>query len=93
MSRVTNENIRETIDTIMKSPEDDVVTTRDELLDVLNELLEARTVIAHYAGNFNGKDGSKWNKDTFFYEDKFGGSSTAFGGKFAQEHRHKWGQQ
>lgn len=46
---------------------------------------ESITIIKWYAGDFDGKQGSRWNGDIFFYEDKFGGTSSASGSKQADQ--------
>lgn len=46
------------------------------------KLIEA---LEFYAGNFDGKDGTVWNRDTFFIEDKFGLTHTAGGQTKARE--------
>jgi hypothetical protein len=63
-------------DMTLQAPLDDLPLA----LDMLDEALKA---LEWYQGNFNGKDGSKWRDDTFFYEDKFGGSGSALGKKQA----------
>lgn len=33
---------------------------------------KAVEALKYYAGNFDGKEGTRWNGDMFFYQDKFG---------------------
>lgn len=50
-----------------------------DIAKMKERLVEALEVIEFYAGNFDGREGSKWNGDTFFAENKFGCSETAHG--------------
>lgn len=50
-----------------------------------SEVERYRKVAEWYAGNFDGREGSKWNGDIFFIETKFGSTETAGGGSFAKE--------
>ena len=57
----------------------------------IRKLTEA---LEYYAGNFDGREGTKWNGDIFFIETKFGSTDSAEGGKLAREvlEAHKQGE-
>lgn len=60
------------------------------VVSLIDELLASRETIGFYAGNFDGKEGSKWNEDTFFIETKFGSSESAGGSLSARDHQRKF---
>lgn len=46
---------------------------KNEVIDGLLKKIEGLEAIARfYVGDFDGKEGSKWHGDNFFFEDKFG---------------------
>lgn len=48
------------------------------------ENAKLREALEFYAGNFDGRDGSKWNEDMFFIETKFGTTESAEGPRIAR---------
>ena len=57
-----------------------------QLTQLKDRLARAEEVVKFYAGNFNGKDGSKWNGDIFFIETNVGSTESACGDKYAKEY-------
>lgn len=63
----------------LRSPSPDLTLKTEAAEFILGELDFAIEVLQYYAGNFNGRDGTRWHGDTFFAETKFGTTESVNG--------------
>lgn len=77
----------------LRDRDGEVEDLREENAKLREQLGVAEEALGFYSGNFDGREGTRWNGDTIFIETKFGSTEWANdGGRIAREALDKLGE-